>query len=198
MGFFDALFGRTRLTKPDMDRLFALSTAAPSLRDAAGLAPDGATGVCLRPVEGSAYARAEEELWDLVRLACRSPDFHTQPEVTRDGLGFTWALFRGADPTEGVALAHLVGTTLQEKGFGEQLLAATFRHHRTDTPPGPPAEGPVYLIYNYKRGRFHPFAPRPGHERDDATEFRLSASLDRLLPMEKDLTRWYALWDCPV
>lgn len=199
MGFFDALFGRTRLQKPDMDRLFALSTAAPDLTDRVGVAPDGAAGVCLQPVEGADFAQAYSELRDLVALACRDRDFGSAFEITRDPLGYTWVVFRDPDIADLVTLVHLVGSTLQEKGFGEQLLAAVFRLRPTESaPPTGGATGPVYLIYNYKRGRFYPFVPRTGRDRDNAVEFRLGAALGDILPVERDLSRWFALWDCPV
>jgi hypothetical protein len=198
VGFFDALLGRTRLRKPDMDRIFALATAAPSLADRAAVAYDGRAGVCLRPVEGADWAQATAELQDLVQLVGRDRDFHSETGMDTDALGFAWVLVRGPDLGEAVTLAHLVGSTVQEKGFGEQLLAAVFRL-RDEDPLGP-AGRTAYLIYNYKRGAFYPFVPRdPGaRTRDHAAEFRLSAALADLVPVEKDLTRWFALWDSPV
>jgi hypothetical protein len=194
---FDALgplFGRTKLAKPDMDRIFRLSTAAPSLADAE-LAPDGRWGVCLQSVEGGEFARVEKDLRELVDVACRGHDFHARADVRRDDLGYTWVVFEDPDLEDGVTLVHLVGSTLQEQGYGEQLLAAAFRFRQE---PPDPAALPRYLIYNYKRGRFYPFVPRPGHERDNPTEFRIGSALGRLLPIEPDLARWYPLWDPPL
>jgi hypothetical protein len=188
-----ALFGRTRLKQPDMDRLFKLSTAGPSLADAE-LEPAGRAGVCLRPVEGAEFGAVERELQELVTLACRSGDFQSEVEVRRDELGYVWILFRDPDLEDEVTLVHLVGSTLQEKAYGEQLLAAVFRFRLT-------GDGQTcYLIYNYKRGRFYPFVPRAGGEkgRDTAAEFRLASVLQPLLPVEPDLERWFPLWDCPV
>jgi hypothetical protein len=200
VGLFDAvlgpLFGRTRLRKPDMDRLFKLTTAGPSL-EAAELAADGRWAVCLRPVEGAEFAAAEQELRQLVDLACRSKDFHSRAEITRDSLGYVWIVFADPELEDGVTLVHLVGSTLQEKGYGEQLLAAVFRF-RQSPPAAPGGDGPRYLIYNYKRGRFYPFVPGAGHTRDNAAEFRIGSALGELLPVETDLTRWFPLWDCPV
>ncbi len=198
MGLFDSvlgpLFGRTRLKGPDMDRLFKLATAAPSL-DTAELEPDGRWAVCLRPVEGAEFTAAERELTELVGLACRSKDFNSDVEVTRDDLGYTWIVFRDPDLEDGVNLVHLVGSTLQEKGYGEQLLAAVFRMRLRDA-----SAARCYLIYNYKRGNFYPFMPKPGggHVHDTAAEFRIGSSLQSLLPIEPDVTRWFPLWDCPV
>lgn len=192
MGLFDALFGRTRLRKAQLDPIFALATAAPTL-EAAELRTGPAAGVCLQAVEGAAYAGVDGELRQLVQLAAASPDFHAVAEVRRDDLGFTWVLFRGSAVDDQVNLAHLTATTLQGNGYGEQLLAAVFRMERTDRP------SPCYLIYNYKRGTFYPFMPTgAGRNRDNAAEFRAAGALGNLLPMEKDVSRWFPLWDCPV
>jgi hypothetical protein len=191
---FGPLLGRTRLQKPDMDRLFKLSTAGPSL-DGAELAPDGRWAVCLQSVEGADFAQVERDLRQLVEIACRGQDFHSRSEIQRDNLGYTWVVFSDPELENGVTLVHLVGSTLQEQGYGEQLLAAVFRFRQE--PPDAGA-GPRYLLYNYKRGKFYPFVPLPGHERDNAAEFRIGSALGRLLPVEPDLTRWYPLWDCPV
>ena len=197
MALWDALgplFGRTKLARPDMDRLFKLSTAAPAL-EAAELAPDGRWGVCLQSVEGGEFAQVEKDLKALVEVACRGQDFHSRADVQRDDLGYTWVVFTDPDLGNGVTLVHLVGSTLQEQGYGEQLLAAAFRFRQE---PPEASAGPRYLIYNYKRGRFYPFVPRPGHERDNASEFRIGSALGRLLPVEPELTRWYPLWDPPL
>ena len=61
------------------------------------------------------------------------------------------------------------------------------------------AKGPVYWIYAYKRGAFYPFVPKgSGQERDNATELELKAKLERELPIEPDLSRWYGMFDAPV
>ena len=199
MGFLDSvlgpLFGRTRLQQPDMDRLFKLSTVESSL-DMAELAPAGRWAVCLRPVEGGEFAAVDHELRALIDLSCRSRDFNSSYTISRDNLGYTWIVFEDPKLADGVTLVHLVGSTLQEKGYGEQLLAAVFRFRQE--PPESGDAAPRYLVYNYKRGRFYPFVPQPGHGRDNATEFRIGAALGSLLPMDADLTRWYPLWDCPL
>ncbi len=196
MGLFDGwlgpVLGRTRLRKPQMDRVFAMATAAPSL-SAAELSPGLRAGVCLQAVEGGAFASVDGELRQLVQMAAASPDFQAQAEVARDDLGYTWIIFSGAGVDDQVNLAHLAASTLQEKGYGEQLLAAVFRLERTDG-----TDTPCYLIYNYKRGNFYPFMPTHGRNRDTAAEFRTAGALGNLLPTEQDVSRWFPLWDCPV
>ncbi len=194
MGWMDAILGRTKLKKPNMDRLFSLSTAGPALSDEADLAPSGRGAVCLSPVEGGEFSSVERELRDLVAVACRGRDFHGQVDIRRDDLGYVWVIFTDPELEEQVALVHLAGGELESSGFGEQLLAAVFRLQ----PTGGAEHDPVYLIYNYKRGKFYPFVPTAGRNRDNATEFRVASALGGVMPIEQDTARWFALWDCPV
>ena len=60
-------------------------------------------------------------------------------------------------------------------------------------------ERPVYLVYGYKRGTWWPFVPAgEGQGRDNARELELKAKLESELPLEEDLSRWFALFDAPV
>ncbi|WP_030754607.1 hypothetical protein [Streptomyces griseus] len=62
MGLLDSLLGRARPVRPDLDRLFALPSAALTLRAATGFAPTGAGSVCFATVEGGTFARLKEEV----------------------------------------------------------------------------------------------------------------------------------------
>ena len=58
----------------------------------------------------------------------------------------------------------------------------------------------MYWIYGFKRGAFWPFVPKgEGKERDNAEEeLELKAKLEQELPIEPDLSRWFAVFDAPV
>jgi len=56
---------------------------------------------------------------------------------------------------------------------------------------------PVALVYLPKRGTFYPFAPNGPQSRDNALELQVRAVLGTDLPVEADVTRWFALWDAP-
>ena len=54
------------------------------------------------------------------------------------------------------------------------------------------AKHPVYWIYGFKRGAFWPFVPTgEDQKRDNAEELELKAKLEKELPIEQDLTRWF-------
>ena len=88
------------------------------------------------------------------------------------------------------ATAHALASELTAKGFGSQLLAAIFKFEG--------GERPVYWIYGFKRGAFWPFVPKGEKERDNAEELELKAKLEKELPIEPDLSRWFALFDAPL
>ena len=192
MAFLDALLGRTRPPRARLDPLFALSTAWVTLQAELGWEPAGRAGLVLRPVAGQGFEEADAEVKDLLQLAAQ--EMGSKVKAEKDKYGYQWLLLEDRDWEDLVALAHMAGSTLVEKGFGEQLLAAAFRLESKKK------EGPLYLIYSYKRGAFYPFLPKPGgaQERDNAEEMRLYAMLEKELPWEKDQERWYPLWGSPV
>ncbi|MGB9858928.1 MAG: PspA-associated protein PspAB [Moorellaceae bacterium] len=193
MGFWDVLLGRTRVPPARIEPLFALTTARITLEAELGWSPAGRAGLVMRPAEDSAFAAATEEALNLVRLAGR--ELGSQAEVQKDEYGYTWFLFADPDWEDLVALVHMAGQTLIENGYSDRLLTAVFRLEKKEAP------APVlYLVFHYKRGAFYPFLPLPGRdkERDHAGEMRLFALLEKELPWEKDLSRWYPLWDCPL
>jgi hypothetical protein len=189
--FIDVLLGRTQPVKSQVEKLFAMSTAQLTLETAHQLRPAGRAGICFRPVTSSDFTQMESELRDLLKLSGRESG--STVETTTDPYGFQWVVIAGKDFDDLVATIHLVSLTLHDGGFGEQLLAAVFRFD------GP--KGPVFWIYNYKRGTFYPFIPQQGgaaRARENATELRLANVMGRELPVEQDFERWYALWGIPV
>ena len=55
------------------------------------------------------------------------------------------------------------------------------------------------LVYLYKRGTFFPFAPvaAGGRQRDNLLELQVRDLLAGEIAVEKDLTKWLALWGAP-
>ena len=86
MGLLDILLGRSRPVGPDLDRLFALPSAAVSLEAAASFTPTGQGAVCFATVEGAAFERTHHEIHALLDAdAGRSP-----VELSRDSYGYSW------------------------------------------------------------------------------------------------------------
>lgn len=187
MGFFDALFARTKPKQPNLDDLFAVPPAALTLEARTGLRPTGVGAVAFREVEGAAFDRAEKEARALI-----AADPNTSVEQVNDGYGYTWQVVsqQVPSPSDLVTSLHAVNAALEAQGFGPMLLCSTV-YFRTDS--GRTAA----LVYLYKRGTFYAFCQTGRHERDTAFELQLRGVLDEDLPVEGELSKWSPLWDAP-
>ncbi|MDH2424581.1 hypothetical protein [Sphaerisporangium sp. TRM90804] len=184
MGWLDALLGRGKTPEPDLDALFALPSAALTLRASTGLASTGLGSVCFRPAEGGAFATVERDVTDLLG--------DVVAELSQDSFGYTWLVVR-RPPDDLAALVtdlHGVNSTLEGAGFGPSLLCsmAVFAG---------PSGRRLALVYLYKRGTFYPFAPLPDRRRDNPLELQVRAAVEQELPIEPDLSRWFPLWGAP-
>ena len=190
MKFLDILLGRTKPVKSKLEKLFAISTAFLTLTVKLDLKPTGKAGIVFKPVTSSEFDQLEKELRELLDIGSRATQ--TKVSIERDSYGFQWVVLQDDDFEDLVATLHVVSLTLQEHGFGDQLLAAVFKFEEDGKP--------VYWIYNYKRGSFYPEVPKPQRERerDNASELRLSAAMAKELPIEPELERWYPLWGIPL
>ena len=189
MGLRDVLFGRKKLARPARERLFALTTAAVTLDVELGLKTAGVGAICFKPLSAGDFVRAESDIEQLLESVAAESGSKLQRRD--DTFGYSWVIVRDADLEDQVTAVHAVAQGLEEQGFGEQLLAAVFKFDG--------GKHPVYWIYGYKRGAFWPFVPTgEGQERDNATELELKAKLEKELPVEQDLTRWFGLFDAPI
>ncbi|MDX3732401.1 PspA-associated protein PspAB [Streptomyces caniscabiei] len=207
MGLLDVLLGRTKPVAPDLDRLFALPSAAVALEAAVSLTPTGTGAVCFATVEGAAFDGVRRE----VRALLDADAGRTGPPVgiERDEYGYSWLVSRRA-PQDLPALVsdlHAVNSGLESGGFGPQLLCSVVGFRRTvgDGSEGGGGEAGagggarLGIVYLYKRGTFYPFAPLPGggQRRDNALELRVRAVLGDELRVEPELSRWFPVWGAP-
>ena len=176
VGFLDVLLGRSKPAKPDLDRLFALPTAALTLGS-----------VCFRSAEGGAFAQLERDIRELL-----DADEGPKVELSTDSYGYTWLLARH-DPSrieDLVTDIHAVNASLESGGFGPSLLCSLVAFTRE-------GGARLALVYLNKRGTFYPFAPRGGQQRDNALELQVRGAMGADLPIEEDLARWFPVWGAP-
>ena len=189
MKFLDALLGRSRPKQAKLDALFGVTGAAITLEAAAGMRPTGQAAVCFKPASGQGFAAASEELHGLLDLAVKEAGSTLQ--ITDDRYGYRWVVLGDPDPEDLVTAVHLVNSTLEQHGFGPQLLCSVFGF-------ADPSGRRCHLVYLYKRGTFYPFAPLGGERRDNELELQVKATLAGDLPIEAELSRWFALWGQPL
>jgi hypothetical protein len=187
VGFWNALTGRSKPVRANLDALFSLPAAAITLQTAAGFRPTGVGSVCYRAAEGAAFAQTQQDVVDLL-------DNDDDPDVERttDSFGFTWLVAR-QDPDDLPALVtdlHTVNTTLEAQGFGPSLLCSLVGF-------ADPSGRTLGLVYLYKQGTFYPFAPQDQQRRDNLLEIQIRDLLGNDLPLEPQLSRWMPLWGAP-
>ena len=187
MGLWDALTGRSKPVRANLDALFSLPSAAITLQTAAGFMPTGVGSVCYRAAEGGAFAQTQADLVELL-------DNDDDPDVERstDSFGFSWLLARQS-PDDLPALVtdlHTVNTSLEAQGFGSSLLCSLVGF-------SDPAGRALGLVYLYKQGTFYPFAPQGAQRRDNLLELQVRDLVAQDLPVEQQLSRWMPLWGAP-
>lgn len=187
MGFFDALLGRTKPKRANLDDLFAIPPAALTLQAATSFVPTGAGAVAFRQVEGAAFQSAESE-----SVALISSDADASVSQVNDGYGYTWQVVTDAnkDMSNLTTNLHAVNSALVNQGFDTMLLCSTFYFAAPDGRR-------LALVYQYKRGTFYPFAQSGARQRDNPLEIQIRGVLSAELPFEDDTSRWSALWDAP-
>lgn len=187
MGLFDALLGRSKPAKPNLDQLFGLTGAAMTLQAGMGFEPTGVGSVCYREMEGQAFYQTQEDVTALL-----DADQGPAVEKSKDDYGFTWLTCRH-DPLDTTGLVtdlHAVNTSLEDNGFGPALLCslAAFQH---------PDGRKLGLVYLYKQGSFYPFAPTGPQQRNSVLELQVRDQVANDLRVEKDIERWFAVWGAP-
>jgi hypothetical protein len=186
--FWDALTGRTTPKQANLDSLFLVPSAAITLETSAGFTPTGSGSVCFRAADGAAYQQTQDDVIALIKDDPDKPDV----QVQRDDFGFTWLVVtRAASDVEGLCTdLHAVNAALEEQGFGTGLLCSLVPFHDASSRT-------AGLVYLYKQGTFYAFAPTGENTRDNLLEISVRDQLKGELPMEPDLSRWFALWGAP-
>jgi hypothetical protein len=190
VGLRDALFGRTKQAPPNLDNLFALSTAALTLQSELDLVSSGEAGLCFKTGSGESSLLTDDDIKQLLDF----DETNNKVSLTKDDLGFEWLVVHDPDFEALVTRIHSADTSMVEHGLGPRLLCAVFGF----VPQTPPGEGSVRLVYLLKQGTFYPFAPTGPSQRNNELELRVRSFLSTDLPIEKDLSRWMALWNVPV
>ncbi len=192
MGLWETITGRSRPKQADLDALFLVPSAAITLQTSIGLMPTGVGSVCYRAASGAGFADTQKDVVALIGAATDAPEV----SVSGDEFGYTW-LTVSRDPSDVSGLCtdlHAVNTTLEAQGFGPSLLCSM-------VPFADSSGRRLGLVYLYKQSSFYPFAPVPTRDgspqRDNLLEIQVRDTLSAEIPVEKDLSRWLAVWGAP-
>jgi len=174
----------------DIDQLLSVDGSAGDQGPAGAAGPEGspapaadAAGSALAPFDDGSGTAAAADL--------------TVRHQT-DSFGYSWVVVDGGTLEDLVTRVHMVHSSLEDAGWGTQLLCSVFGF-RPGLDPGPDAvQRPLFIVYLAKRGSFYPFAPTGAQQRDSELELRVRSVLGADLPIEPDLSRWFPMWDLPV
>jgi hypothetical protein len=190
MGLVDALLGRRKVKGPAPDRLFALSTAYVDLESAHGVRTRGRAGIVFQALATADFEQIVSDTQELLKGT--GEETGTQVETRDDEFGYRWVVLNDPDIEDLVVAVNAVGDGLAVGGYADRILAAVFSFEDSKSRP-------LYLIYNYKRGKWYPFAPAEGDkQRATERELQLKAQIGASLPIEPELERWFPLWGIPI
>lgn len=200
MGLLDTILGRTKPVPANLDRLFGLPGARITLEASEDLVPTGQAGICFKPSAGQAFDATEREITQMLAGSGAAAGTTAKLDERADEFGYRWVVVGSSDFDTLVTQVHYVNSTLQDNGYGPQLLCSVFGLVAASPPASGVKGGPAttYLVYLFKRGTFYPFVPAGGQRRDNEAELRLKNVLGDDLAIESDLDRWFPLWELPV
>ncbi|MFB6070671.1 MAG: hypothetical protein ABEJ76_06560 [Halanaeroarchaeum sp.] len=165
----------------DADDLFQLSAASVVME----------ADLDFEPADVAALAFAAMETTDF-RDALRDVEAVLEGDgwagVHEDDHGYTWAVADRDAFDDLLTDLYVAADTLEDRGYGDRLLAAVFGFEATD------GGGRGYWVYSFRRGSFYPFAPAGDQERDTTREVKWQSVLDGDLDVEEDTGYWYPLW----
>ena len=183
MGLFDALLGRTKPVRANLDALFALPSAAVTLQTAAGLVSLGSAGVCWKPPAGQPAENLEKEIGELLDLRTVGEGFGD----ALDSFDYGWLLLDDPDIEELVTKIHMANSTLQDNGWGPQLLCSVFGFVPGPDAPGTPSPSGSSTCSSAARSTR---SPRWTRRRSGATPSSSCASA----PWWGSTCRWKPTW----
>src|SRR3954453_1162197 len=189
MGLFDAILGgRKKLQTANSDRLFAMATAQVTLETSLNMKSRGTAAIVFQQINSADFKQILTDSEELIKSA--AADTGTTITQSADDYGYQWMVFADPDFEDLVTAVNTVASELQAGGYGDRVLGAVVAWDDS----GQAGD----FIYNFKRGRFYPFVPKPGKTRDTEYELRIKAQLEQDLPFEPELERWFPLWDAPL
>ncbi len=190
MGLGNVLFGRKKLKGPARDRLFALTTAAVTLDVECGLKPAGVGAIVFKPLSAGEFTQVDNDVEQLLQGVASELGLEARPQAGHVRLRVG---DRARPRPRGSGDRGVRGRA------GVQRARLRRPAARSGRSASKAASSPVYWIYGFKTGTFWPFVPTgEKQERDNARELELKAKLEKELPVEQDLTKWFALFDAPI
>jgi hypothetical protein len=182
--------GGSKKRETDSDTISSLSSAYIALNTRLDLKSTGRSAICIKNVDLVPFGEMKHEIENF--LDASKADFEITYRTIVDPYEYLWIIIMTKTLEDNVAAITSIGDTIEERGFSDKLLAAIF-----DFNDGSTAN---YLIYNYKLDKFYPFVPinEQQKRRDPDKELKIMSAVGDELPVEKDMSNWYPIWNIPI
>jgi hypothetical protein len=195
----------------DSEAIESLSRASIKLDEKFGLKSSGKCGICVKAVEIEQFKEMKEFIDNFLSIATTNKEksgIDISYSSLIDEYGYLWFILKGTKLEDLISSISSIGDTIHEKGFSKQLLATIFEFtsgYRNDTSKNNNiGSSRQYLIYNDKTDKFYPFVPTSdkfsdtsSRKRNHDQEIKLMEELAGEIMFEKDLSRWYPIWNIP-
>ena len=193
MNFFRRLVNKnyhnTNGYKTDSDVLFSLCSAQITLETNLDLRYTGKAAMSLKSVSGRFFTEAVAEVKHFLDVSKADSDLSYR--MINDSYGYLWIIFESSKIEDIISGISAVGQIIHDRSFAKQLLAALFQFSNKKNNNG----ANRYLVYNYTLNKFYPFAPLDKNKRDDKIEREIIKTIVDELPVEKDVSLWYPIWN---
>ena len=182
--------GGSKKRETDSDTISSLSSAYIALKTRLDLKSTGRSAICIKKVDLVPFSEMKQEIENF--LDASKADFEITYRTIVDPYEYLWIIIMTKTLEDNVAAIASIGDTIEERGFSDKLLASIF-----DFNDGSTAN---YLIYNYKLDKFYPFVPISEQQkrRDHDKELKIMSAVGDELPVEKDMSNWYPIWNIPI
>ena len=197
MGWWRAVLGRPSPAPSHCEQLAGLVSASARLQHARGYLPTGNAAIAIAAPLAAEVKSSVAAAMTAADLAGESASQTITTALESDEYGYAWLVVTTHPPD-----ATTVVTALQ-RGVGALATAGMLDVALCIVVSYRDQQGhPLGIIYRFAEKNFYPFVPVPGvgtdsePQRDNLTELMVRELVSELA-LERDVSRWYPLWNAP-
>ena len=173
----------------DSGSLFSLSSAQITLETKLNLKSTGKAAIGLKNVSGRVFAETVEEIRSFLDVSKTDSDISYR--VINDAYDYLWIVIQSGKVEDIISSISAVGQTVHDRGFSNQLFVAIFQFRNYNNNN----KNDHYLVYNFASNKFYPFVPVSKNERDNEIEREIFETIVNEMPIERDDSLWYPIWN---
>lgn len=173
----------------DSGSLFSLSSAQITLETKLNLKSTGKAAIGLKNVSGRMFAEMVEEIRSFLNVSKTDSDISYR--VINDAYDYLWIVIQSGKVEDIISSISAVGQTVHDRGFSNQLFVAIFQFRNYNNNN----KNDHYLVYNFASNKFYPFVPVSKNERDNEIEREIFETIVNEMPIERDDSLWYPIWN---